>query len=243
MEATGYAWWVARLPRQLKQVDLIRLDHFRGFAQAWHIPATEKTAREREVGGRPRRGAVRAAAHGDSAGCRSSPRTWASSRRTWTRCARRSALPGMRVLQFALERPDEPALAAQLRRRTASCYTGTHDNDTDERLVRDAQTTANGTTSRVPRPAGRATPAWDLIRAGVASVAAIAVAPLQDVLSLGSEARMNMPGVADRELAVAVPAGPVPPGSDSTLRGTHDAVQSSRRGYTGIIPASPRLNR
>lgn len=45
MEATGYSWWCARVLRQLKQVDLIRLDHFRGFRQAWHIPAAELTAR------------------------------------------------------------------------------------------------------------------------------------------------------------------------------------------------------
>ena len=63
MEATGFAWWVARVRRQLKQVDLIRLDHFRGFCQAWHIPAGEKTARNGKWVDGPGREALRAAAH------------------------------------------------------------------------------------------------------------------------------------------------------------------------------------
>ncbi len=113
MEATGYAWWVARVLQQLKQVDLIRLDHFRGFRQAWHIPASEQTARvgtwvdgpglklfERlrmALGGLPLIAEDLGVITPDVEELRDT-----------------LALPGMRVLQFALERSDRSALAAQL---------------------------------------------------------------------------------------------------------------------------------
>ncbi|MFM8271398.1 MAG: 4-alpha-glucanotransferase, partial [Gemmata sp.] len=192
MEATGYAWWCARVHRQLKQVDLIRLDHFRGFCQAWHIPATELTARvgkwvngpgpklferlSRSLGGLPLIAEDLGVITPDVEELRDS-----------------FALPGMRVVQFALEGPSSLHWPHNYVPNCA-VYTGTHDNDTVHGW--------HGTLSDRDRHylsltlgAGSGDVAWDLIRSAWGSVAALAVAPLQDVLSLGSEARMNRPGV------------------------------------------------
>ena len=130
MRRDGFAWWVARLRATLELVDLVRLDHFRGFEASWEVPAGEPTAVNGQVGAGPGRRAVRRACGPTSAGCRSSPRTWARSPRTWTPCGTPLGLPGMQILQFAFGKPTEPVPAAQLRPPNCVVYTGTHDNDT-----------------------------------------------------------------------------------------------------------------
>lgn len=193
MEQTGYAWWCARVLRQLKQVDLIRLDHFRGFCQAWHIPATEKTARVGEwidgpgiklferlrtaLGGLPLIAEDLGVITPDVESLRDT-----------------LALPGMRVIQFALAGPASIHWPHNYTTNSV-CYTGTHDNDT----VNGWYSTLNDQDRNyLAMTLGRAVgdPAWDMIRAAWASVATVAVAPLQDLLSMGSEARMNRPGIA-----------------------------------------------
>lgn len=194
MEQTGYAWWVARMIRQLKQVDVIRLDHFRGFIQAWHIPAKETTARNGKwvdgpglklferlrtaLGGLPFVAEDLGLITPDVIAVRD-----------------QLALPGMRVLQFALNGPDDLHWPHNFVPNCAA-YTGTHDNET-----------ANGWYSGLKEHDRRYLgltlghyvndPAWELIRLAWASVAVIAVAPLQDILSLGNAARMNTPGIAE----------------------------------------------
>jgi 4-alpha-glucanotransferase len=194
MAETNHEWWCARINRQLEQVDLLRLDHFRGFCQAWHIPAGEKTARNGKWVDGPgiklfER--VRNELHGlpiiaedlglitpDVVDLRN-----------------QLGLPGMRVLQFALEGPLNLHWPHNFIPNCV-CYTGTHDNDTTNGWYgglndRDR----NYLALTIGRPVGD--PAWDLIRSAWSSVAVLSVAPLQDVLSLGNEARMNKPGVAD----------------------------------------------
>jgi 4-alpha-glucanotransferase len=193
MEATGFAWWCARVRRQLKQVDLIRLDHFRGFCQAWNIPAAETTARVGKwadgpgvklfevvravVGGLPLIAEDLGVITPDVVALRDA-----------------LGLPGMRVIQFALDGPTNLHWPHNYVPNTV-CYTGTHDNDT----VNGWYATLNEhDRNYLSLTLGKGTgdPAWDLLRAAWASVAVLAVAPLQDLLSLGSEARMNRPGVA-----------------------------------------------
>jgi 4-alpha-glucanotransferase len=192
MESTGYAWWCARIAQQLKQVDLIRLDHFRGFLQAWHIPATEKTARVGQwidgPGGKLFT-RLRAALGGlpliaEDLGVI-----------TPDVVALRDALdlPGMRVVQFALEGPASLHWPHNYNTNCA-CYTGTHDNDTIQgwyNTINDRD--RNYLSMTLGKPVNE--PAWDMIRAAWASVATLAIAPLQDILSLGSDSRMNTPGV------------------------------------------------
>jgi 4-alpha-glucanotransferase len=194
MEQTGFEWWCARVRRQLKQVDLIRLDHFRGFCQAWHIPAAEKTARvgkwvdgpgmklfdrlRTALGGLPLLAEDLGVITPDVVALRDA-----------------LALPGMRVIQFAIDAPTNLHWPHNYTTSNCACYTGTHDNDT----VNGWYATINDRDRNylaLTLGKGIGDPAWDLIRAAWSSVAALAIAPLQDVLSLGAEARMNKPGVA-----------------------------------------------
>jgi 4-alpha-glucanotransferase len=192
MEQTGFAWWCARVQRQLKQVDLIRLDHFRGFCQAWHIPASEKTARigawvdgpgiklfERlrmALGGLPLIAEDLGVITPDVVKLRDT-----------------LALPGMRVLQFATEGPASLHWPHNFVLNCA-CYTGTHDNDTVNGWYRAlSDHDRNYMVLTVGKPIND--PAWDFIRSAWSSVAALAIAPLQDLLGMGSEARMNRPGI------------------------------------------------
>jgi 4-alpha-glucanotransferase len=194
MEQTGFAWWCARVRHQLKQVDLLRLDHFRGFCQAWHIPAGEPTARHgkwvegpgvklfdqlrKEIGGLPIIAEDLGLITEDVNELRDE-----------------LGLPGMKVIQFALGGVDNPHWPHNY---VPNCvgYTGTHDNDT----VNGWSTTLDEEQKNyLALTLGRTItdPAWDLIQMAWSSVAVLAVAPLQDVLSLGSDARMNRPGQPD----------------------------------------------
>jgi 4-alpha-glucanotransferase len=195
MRERDYAWWRRRLRRTLALVDRVRLDHFRGFEAFWAVPADEETA----VNGRwvegPRDALFEALA--DEVG-RPLPIV-AEDLGLITDEVRdlmdRFDLPGMAVLQFAFGGdPDNPYLPHRHRRRLVA-YTGTHDNDTtagwwdaappDERDYAGRYLGLDASTEPVHRAAVRA--AW-------ASVADLAVAPMQDVLGLGAEARMNTPG-------------------------------------------------
>jgi 4-alpha-glucanotransferase len=189
---TGYAWWLQRIQATLHMVDIIRIDHFRGFAGYWEVPGKAKTA---EIG------------------------CWTPGPgKDFFRSIRQSLgdlpiiaedlgvitpdvvelrdsfnLPGMKIFQFAFgSTPDDPFLPHNY---PVNCvvYTGTHDNDT-----------ALGWYNRVPEQEKTAyrnyldrdgsKVNWDLIRGIWSSVAMFSLAPMQDFLGLGNEARMNYPG-------------------------------------------------
>jgi 4-alpha-glucanotransferase len=194
MHKDGYTWWIARVRQTLKQVDLIRLDHFRGFAQAWHIPANEKTARNGKWVDGPGRKLFDAIKHklgnlpfiAEDLGLITPD---VEELRVGL------GLPGMRVLQFAMDTPKNPYLPHNYVPDTVA-YTGTHDNDTTNSWWKGLNTRDQ---SFMGEYVGHwiHEPAWEMMRLAWSSVAQIAVAPLQDVLSLGGEARMNVPGKAD----------------------------------------------
>lgn len=197
MEQTGYAWWIARMLRELHHVDVVRLDHFRGFMQAWHIPATAKTAKAEEgakwvdgpglklferlrvaLGGLPLIAEDLGVITPDVDAARL-----------------HLALPGMKVLQFAMENPQNQYWPHNYDTKCV-CYTGTHDNDTTNSWYHGLNDRDKGYLSAyLGRPVGD--PAWDMIRLAWSSVAEIAVTPMQDLLSLGGDSRMNKPGVAE----------------------------------------------
>ncbi len=194
MGETNYQWWCSRISRQLAQVDLIRLDHFRGFCQAWHIPASEKTARNGKwVDGpgiklfeRLREVLQKLPIIAEDLGLIT---------QDVNELRDRLGLPGMRVLQFALEGPPNLHWPHNYV-PNCICYTGTHDNDTAKGWYNSLNDKdRNYLSLTIGRAIGD--PSWDLIRLAWSSVAVLAVAPLQDVLSLGNEARMNKPGVAE----------------------------------------------
>lgn len=194
--AEGYAWWTARIRHTFSLVDVVRIDHFRGFAAHWEIPASEPTA----IHGRWVTGPGAALFEAIATALGPLP-IIAEDLGIITPdvdALRRGAdLPGMRVLQFAFDgKAENPYLPHHYEAATV-VYTGTHDNDT----TRGWWATASAA-ERVQAAAymgqdpEQLTPGihWALMRLAWASVADTAIAPLQDVLGLGTEHRMNLPG-------------------------------------------------
>jgi 4-alpha-glucanotransferase len=191
----GYRWCLDRLRALLHWVDAVRLDHFRGFAAAWHVPAGAPTAQSgewvpgpgaefftvvsKELGGLPFLAEDLGLITPDVSALRD-----------------QFGLPGTRVLQFAFDgHSDNPHLPDNYNSNTI-VYTGTHDNPTTREWYEELPASQRQLLWRyLKRPEGRnSDPAPTLIELAWSSRAALAVVPMQDVLNLGAEARMNMPG-------------------------------------------------
>jgi len=194
---TGYAWCLDRIHALLAHVDMIRLDHFRAFAAAWHVPANAPTAESGEwvpgpgaeffnivrkkLGGLPFIAEDLGLITSDVSALRDQFR-----------------VPGTRVLQFAFDgHPDNVHLPQNYPANTV-VYTGTHDNATTrewfEGLPDHQRRQLWGLVKRSEGETRDAAP--DLIRLAWSSHAALAITPFQDLLNLGREARMNVPGTA-----------------------------------------------
>ena len=188
---SNYAWWIDRMRATLKQVDIIRLDHFRGFAGYWAVPYGHPTAEIGEWRPGPGKQFLEALqqALGDLP-------IIAEDLGLITpdviELRDRFDLPGMRIFQFGFGSPQDPFLPHHYVRNCVA-YTGTHDNDTvlgwyktaPKREQKLARTYLNATARSLP---------WAMIRSLWASAANTVVAPMQDLLSLNTEARMNFPG-------------------------------------------------
>ena len=192
MKERGYEWWVARFRRTFEWVDIVRIDHFRGFAAYWEIPAEEETAVrgqwvkgpghhffeavQRELGELPIIAEDLGVITEDV-----------------ERLREDFNLPGMKVLQFAWSGPKNPFLPHN-HVPNSVVYSGTHDNNTtigwwnSETDDRTRGFIADYLGQEVPDPA------WMLMKVGMRSVAHTFVMTMQDVLGLGAEARMNTPG-------------------------------------------------
>ena len=205
----GYAWWIARVRATLAMVDCVRLDHFRGFEAYWEVPAGEKTA----IRGRWVKGpgadlfyAIRSALQVPHLPIIAEDLGVITAEVVALR--EQFELPGMKVLQFAfggglLEHMDPPYRYP----RNCVVYTGTHDNDTTlgwfrrsalpgERELALRYTGSNGREFH-----------WDFIRLALSSVADTAIIPMQDILGLDSDARMNYPGRDSGNWAWRCPPG------------------------------------
>jgi 4-alpha-glucanotransferase len=195
---TGYGWCIDRFRAQLSHVDAIRLDHFRGFAAAWHVPAGAPTAQTGEWIPGPG-AAFFSAVQRELGTLPFIAEDLGVITRDVTALRDKFQLPGMRVLQFAFDgRSDNPYLPPNYVPNTV-VYTGTHDNNTTrgwfEELPQDQQ---QKLWQYLERPGGRSDEAAGaLLGLAWSSAAALAMAPLQDLCNLGSEARMNVPGRAD----------------------------------------------
>jgi 4-alpha-glucanotransferase len=195
LRSTGYRWCIDRIQTLLGHVDAIRLDHFRGFAAAWHVPAGARTAQSgawvtgpgaslfqairEELGGLPFIAEDLGIITPDVALLRD-----------------RFQVPGTRVLQFAFDgNPDNPYLPHNFVSNTVA-YTGTHDNPPTrewyEQLTDSQRQNLWSYLKRHLADSAEAAPV--VIELAWSSVAALTIAPLQDVLNLGAEARMNVPG-------------------------------------------------
>jgi 4-alpha-glucanotransferase len=187
-----YGWWVRRFEQTLTTVDIVRLDHFRGFAAYWSVPADEKTA----INGHwePGPGIAFFTAIRDALGdLPIIAEDLGHITEDVLELREAFHLPGMYVLQFAFATDaGNPYLPHNLT-QNAVMYTGTHDNDTTVGWFETREAQEREDCLRYLGPIDEPIH-WALIRLAYRSVADLAITPLQDVLGLGSEARMNTPG-------------------------------------------------
>jgi 4-alpha-glucanotransferase len=205
LASRGYDWWIERFRSILKLVDVVRLDHFRGFAGYWEIPGEAETA----VSGRWQAGPGSALFHAlrEELG---SLQIIAENLGVITPDVEEMRLefqyPGMRILQFAFTADTSSAFLPHSYEQNTVAYTGTHDNETtrgwfdglSDETRQWVQDYFDTTSSNVVHA---------MVRAVIASVADTAVVPLQDVLDYGNEARMNLPGRAGGNWQWRVTAG------------------------------------
>lgn len=195
MAEDGFAWWRQRVARQREIFDLVRIDHFRGFEAAWHVPADAPTAKDGAWVPSPGREVLSALVEVAGEG-----HLVAEDLGTITReveeLRQEFAMPGMKILQFAFNGDDDNPYRPARHGEQSVVYTGTHDNDTTlgwwESIGEDERATAR---SFLIDP-DEAMP-WALIRLAMASTARLAVVPAQDLLGLDSASRMNTPGTAE----------------------------------------------
>jgi 4-alpha-glucanotransferase len=202
MRADGFKWWIERVRATLQAVDIARIDHFRGFAACWEIPGGDTTAergRWIEAPGRELFDAIR-----NSLGALP---IIAEDLGVITPDVEKLrddfGFPGMRVLQFAFSSDSTNIDLPHNYHRNVVVYTGTHDNDTTAGWFNSvagagsartaAQISSERNFCRKYLDSGGREIHWDFIRAVLASVADTVIVPLQDLLGLGSEARMNLP--------------------------------------------------
>ncbi|NJN15653.1 MAG: 4-alpha-glucanotransferase [Oscillochloris sp.] len=199
MAQRGYAWWVARLRQTLTQVDILRLDHFRGFEAYWEVPASEATA----IKGQwvPGPGSDLFAKLRETLGELPLIAEDLGLITPEVDALRvQFELPGMRVLHFAFGDDATNIYLPHNYEPNTVVYTGTHDNNTTIGWFHDI---AKAECRKVQTYLGRdgSDIAWELMRLALMSVADIAIVPLQDVLRLGADARMNTPGSAQANWA------------------------------------------
>ena len=194
--STGYRWWIQRLRAATELADLVRLDHFRGFHDYWEIPAGAATAEPGRWKKGPGYGFFATVSRSlgrlpllaEDLGGESAPGVIA--------LRDRLGLPGMKVLQFAFETPHSLHLPHTYRHERWVVYTATHDSDTTVGWW-NALPEAQRRFARSYLDADGSEPHWDLVRLAWSSVASLALVPMQDILGLGSQARMNTPGVLE----------------------------------------------
>ncbi len=191
----GYAWWKERLRASFDMCDIVRIDHFRGFDAFWRIPLPAKNARTGEWKPGPGLDFFRSVkkAFPDA-------RIVAEDLGLLTPSVesllKETGLPGMAVLQFAFGGDAKNGYLPHNLEKNGVIYPGTHDNDTTLGWYALADEKTRDHVRRYLRVDGREI-GWDFIREAYSAVSRIAVLPMQDVLSLGSEARLNSPGKPD----------------------------------------------
>ncbi len=192
MQCDGFAFWRARLGAQLARLDVLRIDHFRAFCSYWAVPAGARDARGgqwRETPGEALLQRVRA----EFGELPIVAEDLGLITEDVTALRKAFALPGMRVLQFAFDgSADNPHLPARVETDSV-VYTGTHDNDTTLGWYRSLDEHTKGHVDRTLGVTGESMPEA-LVRAALESRGRLAVIPAQDLLGLGSEARLNTPG-------------------------------------------------
>jgi 4-alpha-glucanotransferase len=234
---TGFAWWVDRIRRSCAQYDIVRLDHFRGFEAYWSVPAAEETAVNGEWVKAP----------GDALFSRLTEvlgplPLLAEDLGVITpevdSLRLNHGMPCMRVIQFGFDNIESHNhLPHQFVPATAA-YTGTHDNDTTLGWWRTTSSAVRAYAQTYVGPIGDS-PVWPLMRALSASVAQLSLVPAQDLLGLGSEARMNTPAVPAGNWSWRAPEGSW---TASLAKGLANLVYITDRDNDPLAPdAEPEL--
>jgi 4-alpha-glucanotransferase len=229
-ERTGYRWWIERIQHAASQTGLVRIDHFRGFESFWSVPYGDETARDGKWEPGP----------GDAlfAAMREAMETLpivAEDLGVITpqvdQLRLNHGIPGMVVLQFEVGDPDFDIDSIE---ENSVCYTGTHDNDTTLGwfMGNGADTRSAGEIASNQAGALRCTGGApqtitnDMIRLAFSSRASLAIAPMQDYLGLGSEARLNVPGTTLNNWRWRLLAGQL---TQEHMDSVHQMVQQARR--------------
>jgi 4-alpha-glucanotransferase len=234
LRRTGYRWWISRLRSLLAHVDVVRLDHFRAFAAGWQIPAGAVNAKigqwvpgpgtgffrevQRELGTLPFIAEDLGQITPDVYTLRD-----------------QFHLPGMRVLQFAFDgTADNPHLAEKFV-PNAVAYTGTHDNPTTRGWFDDLPGAQQQSVLRYTKQRGAKSneAARAMIEVVWSSVAALSMTPLQDLLNLNDEARMNVPGNAEGNWRWRCTKGML---SDPAFEWLRDLTKDAKRSRGSITP-------
>jgi 4-alpha-glucanotransferase len=193
MRERRFRWWISRLRAALRFADIIRLDHFRGFAAYWEVPASETTAMHGRWGPGPGKALFDAIfnALGD---VKLVAEDLGFITAEVHELRRAIGIPGMKILQFGFGAIDSPHLPHRYEPQMV-VYSGTHDNDTARGWFESAPAEERAL-AREYLGCEAENIAWGLTRAAFASIAQTAIVPVQDILELGSDARMNRPGAS-----------------------------------------------
>jgi 4-alpha-glucanotransferase len=216
----GYRWWIERFRRTFELFDLARVDHFRGFVSYWAVPAGAATARH----GRWRRGpggALFRAAEAELGELPLIAEDLGSITPAVTRLRRELGMPGMHVLQWAFAGWGNNPHRIENHEKNGVVTTGTHDMDTAVgwwNSLSERQRRATGLDPNEPH--------WSLIELGLSSRARLAIFPAQDVLGLGSDYRMNLPGTVGGNWRWRLEPGALTPELARRLR---EATEASGR--------------
>ena len=193
LKARGYDWWIERLRWAVETCDIVRLDHFRGFEAYWEIPADEETAINGQWVKGPNEDLFTALRNklgklpfiAEDLGLITEE---------VVELRKKLDIPGMRVMQFGFNDRGAHIYLPHSYESNTVVYTGTHDNDTTlgwwKNSATDEERTAAANYLNITREEDIA---WSFVRGALTSVAALAVVPVQDVLGLDSDARMNVP--------------------------------------------------
>ena len=193
MKADGYGWWIRRVESAKRLYDVIRIDHFRGFASYWAVPYGEKTAKNGEWRTGPGMGLVGVL------------RDWFHDTRFIAEdlgfmtpevagLVKDSGFPGMKVLEFAFDSREPSDYLPHNYTPNCVCYVGTHDNETAMQWFKKISREDAHYARRYLGLNSAEGINWGLIRGGMSSVAELFVAQMSDFLGLGAEARINEPG-------------------------------------------------
>ena len=205
MSADGFAWWRARIARQRELFDLVRIDHFRGFVAAWHVPVEAATAKEGHWVEGPAREVLSALVEAAGPGTLVAEDLGVITPEV-DELRQDFGLPGMKVLQFAFDGDQHNPYLPERHGEQSVVYTGTHDNDTTLGWWAGLDEATRARVGSRLLVADEAMP-WSLVRLALSSTARLTVVPAQDLLGLDARSRMNTPGTEGGNWQWQAPSG------------------------------------